>query len=58
MKKLSELNFLHNDMQSLEGGAAELHLLGATGIQFANTKDLKVQNYDFMMARENKKLYL
>ena len=57
MAKLDKAQFLNVDMISLESGATELHLVGATGTQFNNTKDLKVKNFAGMMANENKELF-
>ena len=57
MAELGEAQFLNVDMISPESGATELHLVGAVGTQFNNTKDLEVKNYAGMMASPDKELF-
>ena len=57
MTALHELHCLNVDVSADTCGNAELHLVGATGTKYKNTKDLETVNYKGMMESPRKEMY-
>ena len=58
MTELGEYEYLNASMPSYPCGRAELQLVGATGTQYKNTKDLATKNYNEMMESPHKGEYI
>ena len=57
MTALHEVHCLNVDISAHTCGEAELHLVGATGTKYKNTKDLETVNYKGMMESPRKEIY-
>ena len=57
MTALHEIHSLNVDVSADTCGESELHLVGATGTKYKNTKDIETVNYKGMMESPRKEMY-